>query len=133
MESNGTAAINGLQEQLPETVPQEPVKTPPKRVRKYPPKQESFRITFHINGNDYSVTPIDCHPEMGSKAYRLRKKNGPRAGAVYDVLLTPSGPTCDCDGYTKHGMCKHGKGCIHIRCLKAAGMISWQEVLLGKG
>ena len=45
--------------------------------------QASFDITFGIDGTDYRVSPLDCDPSLGSRAFRFAKQGGD--GAVYEL------------------------------------------------
>jgi hypothetical protein len=81
-------------------------------------RRHVFTITFHIEGYDYRVFPLAA--EAPQKAYRLKKPDG----ETYDVLLNEEGQySCECLGFLRHGMCRDGRGCKHIRCLVAAGML----------
>ena len=54
-------------------------------------RQRVFKITFHIDGLDYRVYPLQVeHPQ---KAYRIKKPDG----GSYDVLLSEEGHySCEC-------------------------------------
>jgi hypothetical protein len=81
-------------------------------------RRHVFTITFHVEGYDYRVFPLSA--EAPQKAYRLKKPDG----ESYDVLLNEEGQySCECLGFLRHGMCRDGRGCKHIRCLVAAGML----------
>lgn len=79
-------------------------------------KAATFRITFRIGGHEYVVIPLQPHPGVARKAYRLKKQGGD--GAVYDVHVNQHGPQCDCRGFLRWN-----KPCKHIRTLQAAGML----------
>jgi hypothetical protein len=84
-------------------------------------KPDVFRITFTAGDQAYRVVPLAPDPEVASCAYRLVKVDG---SAVYDCHVPPGGlPVCDCPGAIKHGLTKSGRGCRHVRMLRAAGMI----------
>jgi hypothetical protein len=84
--------------------------------RKRSRQPQTFRITFQIAAEVYSVAPLTPHPETAVKAYRFRKHTGD--GEVYDVRLTPEGYVeCDCRGFQRWGHCKH------VRTLTVAGML----------
>jgi hypothetical protein len=95
-----------------------PAKRPARRSRKAKPT--TFRILFEAGGERYAVIPLRPDPEVASHAARLKKSDG----TTYDVRLdTESGlPVCECPGYVQHGLCKDGKGCVHVRMLVAAGI-----------
>ena len=52
--------------------------TTPKR-----PKQRTSLITFTIDRQPYTVSPLDCEPDIGDRAFRFHKQGGD--GAVYDL------------------------------------------------
>jgi hypothetical protein len=69
------------------------------------PKQRTFVITFTIDGQPYTVSPLDCEPSIGSAAFRFHKHGGD--DAVYDLYLGEFGWQCQCKGFLRHGHCKH--------------------------
>ena len=69
------------------------------------PKQRVFTLTVNIDGTDYRVSPLDCDPAIGSKAYRVHKLTAD--DKVYDLHLGQFGWVCDCPGHVHHGHCKH--------------------------
>jgi hypothetical protein len=71
------------------------------------PKQRTFAVTFSIEGTDYRVSPLPCHPDIGSRAVRFAKQGGD--GAVYDLCLRPFGWECQCLGFERYGYCKHAR------------------------
>ncbi len=75
--------------------------------------QRTFRITFHIEGDEYHVHPLASDPAVARKAFRFAKQTGDRA--VYDLRLDEHGLHCECLGYLRHGHCKH------CQTLRAAG------------
>ena len=69
----------------------------------------------------YRVEHIDSHPEIGYPAIRLVKLRSDDSDDdyVYDVLLTSSGPLCDCGDCTHRDReCKHIKALIAVRLLR---------------
>jgi hypothetical protein len=68
-------------------------------------KQRTFVITFAIDGQPYTVAPLDCDPGIGSAAFRFHKQGGD--DAVYDLYLSTYGWQCQCKGFLRHGHCKH--------------------------
>jgi hypothetical protein len=121
MENNGTTVVNGLQEQLPETVPQEPVKTPPRQKRKYPPKPTDFRMEVVIAEDRYVISPVvGANPDIALIAWRFKKMTGKQMKLHY-VHLTPERQwECDCEGFERWGMkANGGKGCRHVRVIVA--------------
>jgi hypothetical protein len=80
----------------------------------------SFTIVFRVEGLDYFVIPLAPDPEVAVRAFRFKKADG----TTYDVSWNAEGRfSCECLGFLKHGMCKDGRGCKHVRCLVAAGMM----------
>jgi hypothetical protein len=69
------------------------------------PKQRTFVITFAIDGTAYTVSPLECHAEIGSHALRFAKQNSD--GAVYDLHCGQYGWACQCPGFEHYGYCKH--------------------------
>jgi hypothetical protein len=76
----------------------------------------TFRIVFQIGASEYGVIPLQPHPDVAAKAYRLRKR-GPEP-VSYDVRQTDAGTFCECRGFLRWGT-----PCKHIRALVAAGML----------
>ena len=74
-----------------------------------------FRLTLQLGNDTYAVVPLNPHPSVARKAFRLRKQTGNRN--VYDIRLTPYGPECDCPGFIYRRRCKH------VRALAAARML----------
>jgi hypothetical protein len=62
-------------------------------------------ITFTIDGQPYTVSPLDCDPDIGTRAVRFAKQGGD--GAVYDLYLSAYGWQCQCLGFERYGYCKH--------------------------
>jgi hypothetical protein len=79
------------------------------------PKQRTFVITFTIDGQAYTVAPLDCDPQIGSAAFRFHKQGGD--DAVYDLYLSTYGWQCQCKGFLRHG---HGK---HVCTVQQAGQL----------
>ena len=93
------------------------VERPPSRQRR---QQRRFSIIFRVENLDYFVIPLRPDADVAVKAFRFKKADG----TTYDVSLNAEGRfSCDCLGFLKHGMCKDGRGCKHVRCLVAAGMM----------
>jgi hypothetical protein len=76
--------------------------TAPKR-----PKQRTLSITFTIDGQSYTVSPLDCEPEIGDRAFRFHKQG--RDGAVYDLYHGRYGWACQCLGFERYGYCRHSQ------------------------
>jgi hypothetical protein len=72
-------------------------------------------ITFTIDGQPYTVSPLDCEPDIGDRAFRFHKQGGD--GAVYDLYHGAYGWVCQCIGFERYGYCKHA------RCLQKAGQL----------
>lgn len=69
----------------------------------------TFMIIFHIEGDDYIVSPQPCVP-AGCRAFRFRKVGGDKA--VYELYVSREGCLCDCKGFLRHGHCKHTETCL---------------------
>lgn len=78
-------------------------------------KQRTFAITFHIEGDDYRISPLPCDPSIGHKGFRFAKQSGD--GAVYDLYADTYGLHCQCKGFLQHGHCKH------METVQAAGKL----------
>jgi hypothetical protein len=76
--------------------------TTPKR-----PKQRTLSITFNIDGQPYTISPLDCEPDIGSRAVRFAKQGGD--GAVYDLYHGRYGWACQCLGFERYGYCRHSQ------------------------
>ena len=65
-----------------------------------------LEITNHRGSKLYMVTPIDPHPGMAARAWRLRQGK-----KVYDVAQDDKGlVTCTCaDATYRDHLCKHAK------------------------
>ena len=77
------------------------------------PKQRTFVITFTIDGQPYTVSPLDCEPSIGSAAFRFHKHGGD--DAVYDLYLGEFGWQCQCKGFLRHGHCKHVESLLALQ------------------
>ena len=76
------------------------------------------RLTLTINGRHYAVRPIASQADDVPRAFRLSRK-----GDVYDVAQTVHGPTCDCPDFIfrRDGLDPLGR--LHIRAMRAVGML----------
>ena len=80
----------------------------------------TFTITFTVEGTDYFVIPLHPDADVAVRAFRFKKSSG----ESYDVRLDAEGHFgCECKGFLRWGMCRDGRGCKHIKCLVAAGMM----------
>ncbi len=68
----------------------------------------------------YRVYSIDVDESVGTAGFRLRKI---AAGSIYDVVVRPWGPECDCPDFINCRMHKDPKGCKHIAALRKANLI----------
>jgi hypothetical protein len=77
-------------------------------------------LTVDKNTTAYRVTPI--RNQFGKAAFHLEKADqGAGVPEQYDVLLDGQLSTCDCAGFTYHGMkAANGRGCKHISGCQAA-------------
>jgi hypothetical protein len=82
---------------------------------------ETFRIRFLLGPCWYAVTPLRVDPSVMLKAYRLHLLTVD--GNSYDVGIKADGkPSCECLGFLNYG-----RPCRHLRCLRAAGMIDFED------
>jgi hypothetical protein len=93
--------------------------TTPKRL-----KQRTLSITFTIDGQPYSVAPLDCEPDIGDRAFRFHKQGGD--GAVYDLYHGRYGWQCQCLGFERYGYCRHSSA-----LMKAAQLFGTPAALGG--
>lgn len=77
------------------------------------------RLGLAIDATNYAVERLTCHPEIGSRAFRLTKPNG----VGYDVAQTEYGPTCDCPDFVFRRDGLDPDGCKHVRALVDIGLI----------
>jgi hypothetical protein len=99
-----------LDRQLPEPEP-----LPPVRTVKAGKKEVAVLLLVVIAGQTYIAEPLDPHPDVARKAWRLFKSAG---SEVYDVRLTGRGPECDCKGFTRWQ-----KPCKHCQALEALKLL----------
>src|SRR3989442_16030799 len=82
---------------------------------------DTCRLTLHIRGVAYAVTPLRADRGAGCrKLYRLRKADG----TAYHVARLDAGHThCDCPDFEfrREGLDK--LGCKHIKSLRATGLL----------
>ena len=76
------------------------------------------RLTLTINGLHYAVRPIASQADDVPRAFRLSRKDD-----VYDVAQTVHGPTCDCPDFIFRRDGLDPLGCLHIRAMRAVGML----------
>lgn len=81
-----------------------------------PPSQLFITITDRL----YAIRQVACDPHLGERAFRLLKDDG----ALYDVIQTRFGPTCDCPDFIFRRDGLDPSGCKHIRALTTCGLIS---------
>jgi hypothetical protein len=82
--------------------------------------QRTFRIIFHIEEDDYLITPLRTDPAVARRAFRFAKQTGDRA--AYDVRVDGEGLHCECLGFLRWQHCKH------CRTLQAAARVFRLEV-----
>ena len=80
------------------------------------------RLTLTINGVHFSVRPIRSEDDQIHRAFRLRHLPG-QSGLVFDVAETVHGAVCDCPDFVFRRDGLDPKGCIHIRAMRAAGLL----------
>jgi len=90
--------------------------------RPIPPASGRCSCRIRINGTNYRLKPVPCHPSIGSRAYQLRKD----IGTVYTIVRAVHGLVeCDCADYVlrRDGItpfpCKHGQALIALGMLEA--------------
>lgn len=79
-------------------------------------------LTVGKRTTHYWVVPLDPHPDVATKAWRLWRARDRRA--FYDVAIDPKGhTTCTCPDavYRSNGCCKHAKA------LQALGLLPKKE------
>jgi hypothetical protein len=104
-ESNGQ--VNGVQEGQPA------------KTRKYAPKPGGFKLEATIGGDKYTLIPLKGDPSEVRFVLRVKKTVGKELD-TYDVHLDAAGKFgCQCRGFLRFGMCKDGRGCRHIKLLRA--------------
>jgi hypothetical protein len=92
---------------------------PPPLNGKQAKRQRFFRITFHVEGTDYTVIPLtDIDPAVAVKAYRMVYADQGGNKIAYDISWRAEGfIECECLGFLRWSRCKH------IQTLIAAGML----------
>jgi hypothetical protein len=100
----------GLSQKLPDPQPE----LPPIRTVKAGKKEVAVCLVLVIGPDTYLAEPLDPHPDVARKAWRLSKNSADLE--VYDVRLTGRGPECDCKGFIRwQKPCKH---CQALAALK---------------
>ncbi len=83
-----------------------------------PPSVPS-RLILTIRDRLYAIRKVACDPSVADKAFRLLKDDG----ALYDVIQTRHGPSCDCPDFIFRRDGLDPAGCKHVRALVAFGLI----------
>jgi len=89
----------------------QPAPTPPVR-------HGTCYLRLVINSDEYVII-ISRGLGRHTRSWCLRKRSGPRAGAVYAVVTHKGVVTCSCPDSTRTGAV-----CKHIAALRAAGLVS---------
>jgi hypothetical protein len=76
------------------------------------------RLTLTVNGIAYDLRPLDPHPGVARKAWRLTTGDG----ATYDVATTEYGIECSCGSFIFVRQ-RRGEACKHGLALKAVGLL----------
>jgi hypothetical protein len=82
------------------------------------PVHGTARLVLLVNGIEYRLAPLDPHPGVARKAWRLTKGDG----TTYDVATTEHGPTCTCGDFNWRRE-RVGQACKHILSLTVTGLI----------
>lgn len=78
------------------------------------------KLFLEINGDRYTVIPIEADPEVAMVAWRLTSM----AGKVYDVRRDEHGfPSCDCYDFLYRRENRDPKGCKHVAALVATKLM----------
>ncbi len=83
-----------------------------------PVRHGTCQLRLVINSDEYVINRsrgLGRH----TRSWCLRKRSGPRAGAVYAVVTHKGVVTCSCPDSTRTGAV-----CKHIAALRAAGLVS---------
>ena len=83
-----------------------------------PVRHGTCQLRLIINLDDYMIK-ISSGLGRHARPWVLRKRSGPRAGAVYAVVTHKGVVTCSCPDSTRTGAV-----CKHIAALRAAGLVS---------
>ncbi len=78
-------------------------------------------LTLRINGERYTVRPLDGRGVGARRAWRLRKLSD---GRVYDVADVSTGAECDCADHVFRREGIDPRGCKHVRALRALGLLA---------
>jgi hypothetical protein len=118
--SNSNGVLDQVQAQpTAEPVSQEPAKPPETAKRKYPPKPETFKLLATVGDDVYQMWPLKVDDPKVKFLLRVQKIQG-KEPDTYDVHLDKEGKFhCQCRGHLRYGACKSGKGCRHVRLLRA--------------
>jgi hypothetical protein len=92
----------------PEVRGAQPAPTPPVR-------HGTCRLTLTIDGTEYRLS----RSPAARAAWHLKKRSGPRAGAVYCVLTHKNIVSFTCQYSIRSGAV-----CKHVRALQALGLVS---------
>jgi hypothetical protein len=82
------------------------------------PVHGTARLVLLVNGISYSLRPLDPHPVVARKAWRLTKGDG----TTYDVALMEHGPECTCGDWV-YRQRNSGMPCKHCAALKTLGLL----------
>ncbi len=80
------------------------------------------RLTLTINGVHFSVRPIQSEDDQIHRAFRLRRLPL-QSGVIFDVAETVHGATCDCPDFVFRRDGPDPRGCLHIRAMRAVGLL----------
>lgn len=91
-----------------------------RKPRTVKPATGTCSLAITINGQSYQVIPLQPHPEVASKAIRLKKEDG----TVYDLTVALDGQQkCDCPDFIYHRDGKDHAGCKHLKSARAVGLL----------
>ncbi|MDG3002571.1 hypothetical protein [Paludisphaera mucosa] len=81
-------------------------------------------LILTIDGTGYVVRPIRTDDPDLIRAFRLIKaKNRRGSGPIYDIAEHSYGVTCDCPDFIWKREGLDPLGCIHIRAMRAVGLL----------
>ena len=83
----------------------------------------SSHLYLLIQRTLYAVSPLECHPSIAAKAFRLSKPDG----TLYDVAQTQHGHRCDCPDFIFRRDGLDPSGCKHVKALIHQGLLDHPE------